>query len=69
MEPHEDDTFEVEPQGNVDQVAGSHEVQTENLKHVIGSNTEHGNYSGIENTVMRLLLQLLQWRRYMHMSH
>ncbi|GJV46680.1 zinc finger, CCHC-type containing protein [Tanacetum coccineum] len=31
VEPQEDHTFEVEPHGNVDQVAGSHEVQTQDL--------------------------------------
>nr|GEW92786.1 zinc finger, CCHC-type [Tanacetum cinerariifolium] len=31
MEPHEDHTFEVEPHGNVNHVAGSQEVQTHNL--------------------------------------
>ncbi|GJX46608.1 hypothetical protein Tco_0271798 [Tanacetum coccineum] len=37
--------------------------------HVIGSNTQHGNYSVIEKTVMRLLLQLLQRRKiYAHES-
>ncbi|GJV92760.1 hypothetical protein Tco_1540573 [Tanacetum coccineum] len=31
VEPHEDHTFEVEPHGNVDHVAGSQEVQTQDL--------------------------------------
>nr|GEV38639.1 zinc finger, CCHC-type [Tanacetum cinerariifolium] len=31
VEPQEDHTFEVEPHGNVDHVAGSHEVQTQDL--------------------------------------
>ncbi|GJR35135.1 hypothetical protein Tco_1210819 [Tanacetum coccineum] len=31
VEPHEDHTFEVEPHGNIDHVAGSQEVQTQDL--------------------------------------
>ncbi|GKD51964.1 hypothetical protein Tco_1280940 [Tanacetum coccineum] len=31
VEPHEDHAFEVEPQGNVDHVAGSHKIQTQDL--------------------------------------
>ena len=35
---------------------------------MIGSNTQHWNYSRIEKLVMRLLLHLLKWGRYIHES-
>nr|GEV29572.1 retrovirus-related Pol polyprotein from transposon TNT 1-94 [Tanacetum cinerariifolium] len=63
VEPHEDHTFKVEPHGNLDHIVELQEVQTRytSIQHVILSNTQHGNYSVIEKTTMRLLLQLLLW--------
>ncbi|GKD68983.1 hypothetical protein Tco_1323073, partial [Tanacetum coccineum] len=67
VEPHEDHTFEVEPHGNVDHVVGSQEVQTQDLiyYHPARDREQHSVWElfSIEKTVMRLLLQLLQWRR------
>ncbi|GKB23405.1 hypothetical protein Tco_0862806 [Tanacetum coccineum] len=72
VEPQEDHTFEVKPHGNLDHVAGSQELQTQDLiyYHLAcdRNNTQHINYSAIEKTVMRMLLQLLKQRRFMHMS-
>ncbi|GJV88625.1 zinc finger, CCHC-type containing protein [Tanacetum coccineum] len=68
VEPQDGHTFEVEPQRNVDHVVGSQEVQTQDLiyYHPARDREQHSVWElfSIEKTVMRLLLQLLQWRRY-----
>ncbi|GKD40873.1 hypothetical protein Tco_1261080 [Tanacetum coccineum] len=72
VEPQDGHTFEVEPHGNVDHVVGSQEVQTQDLiyYHPARDREQHSVWEllSIEKTVTRLLLQLLQWRRFMHMT-